>query len=168
MSIIRPAAGEYRMKIAFVASLAVTALSMSMALAQQQQPAVQAPASPPDLGLKVEMEPAAMAIVKGMADKLAAAKSMSFTALTTFESPDRTGLPLAYSPLSQVTLQRPDKLKVITPGDGPRTEFYYDGKTVQAYEPSTKHLATVEAPNTTDAMLDRKSTRLNSSHTDIS
>ena len=92
------------MKIAFVASLAVTALSMSMALAQQQQPAAQAPASPPDLGLKVEMEPAAMAILKGMADKLAAAKSMSFTALTTFESPDRTGLPLDYSTLSQVTM----------------------------------------------------------------
>ena len=94
-----------------------------------------------------------MAIVKAMADKLAAAKSMSFTALTTFESPDRTGLPLAYTSLSQVTMQRPDKLKVITPGDGPRTEFYYDGKTVQAYEPSTKQLASVDAPNTTDAML---------------
>ena len=66
-----------------------------------------------------------------MADKLAAAKSMSFTALTIFESPDRTGLPLAYTTLSQVTMQRPDKLKVISPGDGPRTEFYYDGKTVR-------------------------------------
>jgi hypothetical protein len=142
------------MKVTFVASLVATALSVSMALAQQQQqPATQAPASPPDLGLKVEVEPAAMAIVKAMADKLAAAKSMSFTALTTFESPDRTGLPLAYTTLSQVTMQRPDKLKVITPGDGPRTEFYYDGKTVQAYEPSTKQLASVDAPNTTDAML---------------
>ena len=86
------------MKITFVASFVATALSVSMALAQQQQqPATQAPASPPDLGLKVEVEPAAMAIVKAMADKLAAAKSMSFTALTTFESPDRTGLPLAYT-----------------------------------------------------------------------
>ena len=74
--------------------------------------------------------PAAMALVKAMADKLAAAKSMSFTAFTIFESPDRTGLPLAYTTLSQVTMQRPNKLKVISPGDGPRTEFYYDGKTV--------------------------------------
>src|SRR5262245_52056582 len=138
------------MKIVFVAGLA---LSMALQPALAQQPAAQAPASPPDLGLKVEKEPAAMAIVKAMADKLAAAKSMSFTALTFYESPDRTGLPIVYSTLSQVTLQRPDKLKVITPGDGPRTEFYYDGKTVQAYEPSTKHLASVEAPNTTDAML---------------
>ena len=142
------------MKITFAASLAVTALSMSMALAQQpQQPATPAPASPPDLGLKVEIEPAAMALVKAMGDKLAAAKSMSFTAFAIFESPDRTGLPLAYTTLSQVTMQRPNKLKVISPGDGPRTEFYYDGKTVNAYEPAAKLVATVDAPDTIDAML---------------
>jgi hypothetical protein len=142
------------MKIAFIASLAVTALSMSIAAAQQpQQPAAQSPASPPDLGLKVEVDPAAMAIVKAMTDKLAAAKSMSFDALTTYESPDRTGLPLAYTTLSQVTIQRPNKLKVISPGDGPRTEFYYDGKTVNAYEPAARLVATAEAPDTIDAML---------------
>ncbi len=51
-------------------------------------------------------------------------------------------------------MQRPNKLKVISPGDGPRTEFYYDGKTVNAYEPAAK-LAwrTVDAPDTIDAML---------------
>ena len=142
------------MKKMLVAGLAVTVVMLSMgALAQQPaQPAAQQPAAP-DLGLKVEMEPAAMAIVKAMADKLAAAKAMSFTALTFYESPDRTGLPLAYASLSQVTMQRPDKLKVITPGDGPRTEFYYDGKTVQAYEPAARFVATAEAPNSTDAML---------------
>src|SRR5512138_389955 len=118
------------MKIALMAGLVV---SMALQPVLAQQPATsQAPASPPNLGLKVELEPAAMAIVKAMADKLAAAKSMSFTAFATYESPDRTGLPLAYTTLSQVTMQRPDKLKVINLGDGPRTEFYYDGKTVQA------------------------------------
>ena len=141
------------MKRMLVASLAAVALSMTLHPASAQQPAAQAPAAAPDLGLKVEVEPAAMAVVKAMTDKLAAAKSMSFTALTFYESPDRTGLPLAYASLSQVTMQRPDKLKVITPGDGPRTEFYYDGKTVQAYEPAAKLVASAEAPNTTDAML---------------
>jgi len=142
------------MRNTFVAGLVATALSISTALAQPaQQPATQAPGSPADLGLKVEVEPAAMAIVKAMADKLAAAKAMSFTAFTIYESPDRTGLPLAYTTLSQVTMQRPDKLKVISPGDGPRTEFYYDGKTVNAYEPAAKLVATVDAPDTIDAML---------------
>jgi hypothetical protein len=141
------------MKISLVAGLAAATLSMALQSAMAQQPAAQAPASPPDLGLKVEIEPAAMAIVKAMADRLAAAKSMSFTAFTVYESPDRTGLPLAYTTLSQVAMQRPDKLKVVTPGDGPRTEFYYDGKTVQAYEPAAKLLAAGDAPDTIDAML---------------
>ena len=144
------------MKFALLAGLAVS-MALQPALAQQPAtsqapPPSQAPAAP-NLGLKVEIEPAAMAIVKAMADKLSAAKSMSFTALATYESPDRTGLPLAYTTLSQVTMQRPDKLKVIGLGDGPRTEFYYDGKTVQAYEPAAKLVASVAAPSTTDAML---------------
>jgi hypothetical protein len=144
------------MKITLMVGLATAALSIATHAALAQQPAAQAPAqapATPNLGLKVEMEPAAMAIVKAMADKLAAAKSLSFTALATYESPDRTGLPLSYATLSQITMQRPDKLKVISPGDGPRTEFYYDGKTVQAYEPAAKLVASVEAPNTIDAML---------------
>ena len=65
------------MKFALVAGLA---LSMVVQPVLAQQPATsQAPTSPPNLGLKVEIEPAAMAIVKAMADKLAAANSMSFT-----------------------------------------------------------------------------------------
>jgi hypothetical protein len=103
--------------------------------------------------VRVEIEPAVLALVKAMSEKLAAAKTMSFTAVTTYESPDRTGEPLAYFTRSQVTLQRPDKLRVITPGDGPRTEFYYDGKTAQAYEPAVNLVAVAEAPDTIDAML---------------
>ncbi|MCA0301673.1 MAG: DUF2092 domain-containing protein [Proteobacteria bacterium] len=134
------------MKFARVLVAAAIALSpLSAAMAQ--------PAAAPDLGLKVEIEPKAMAIVKAMADKLAAAKSMSFTAVATYESPDRTGLPLLYLTTSDVTMQRPNKLKVISPGDGPRTEFWYDGKTVQAYDPAAKLVAVVNAPDTIDAML---------------
>src|SRR5262245_41685801 len=126
-------------------------LASSLGSAQaQQQPA--APAAP-NLGAKVGLDPAAMALVKAMSDRLAAAKTMSFTAVATYESTDRTGEPLAYYTLSQVTLQRPDKLRVVTPGDGPRTEFYYDGKTVQAYEPANNLVAVAEAPDTIDTML---------------
>jgi len=139
------------MKFALGLAAATFALSPLAATAQQAPPATTAAA--PNLGLKVEIEPAAMAIVKAMADKLAAAKSMSFTAVATYESPDRTGLPLLYLTTSDVTMQRPNKLKVISPGDGPRTEFWYDGKTVQAYDPAAKLVAVVNAPDTIDAML---------------
>ncbi|WP_421995580.1 DUF2092 domain-containing protein [Reyranella sp.] len=131
-------------------------LAMAMgatAVQAQQTPTPPAASAAPDLAPRVEIEPAALAIVKAMSDRLAGAKTMSFTALATYESPDRTGLPLAYTTLSEVTLQRPDRLKVITLGDGPRTEFYYDGKTVQAFEPAANLVAKADAPPTIDAML---------------
>jgi hypothetical protein len=52
-----------------------------------------------------------------------------------------------------VTLQRPDKLRVITPNDGPAVEFYYDGKTMTAFSPAEDVVAVADAPPTIDAAL---------------
>ena len=71
-----------------------------------------------------------------MSAKLAGAKAMSFTAIVTYESPSRLGPPLAYTTSSEVVMQRPDKLRVITAGDGPASEFYYDGKAMMAFAPA--------------------------------
>jgi len=98
-------------------------------------------------------EPKAVAILKAASDKLAAAKTMSFTAIATYESPARTLQPLAYTLLNEVTLERPDKLRVITPADGPRNEFYYDGKQMVAFEPQAGLVAIANAPPTIDEML---------------
>ena len=48
------------------------------------------------LAAHVEIEPRAVEILKAMSARLAAANSMTFTATTTYESPARTGEPLAY------------------------------------------------------------------------
>ena len=61
--------------------------------------------------------------------------------------------PLVYTTTSEVTLQRPDKLRVITPGDGPASEFYYDGKIMMAFEPAANLVAVADAPPTIDAAL---------------
>jgi hypothetical protein len=79
---------------------------------------------------------------------------MSFTAVVTYESPSRLGTPLAYTTKSEVTLQRPDKLRVITSADGPASEFYYDGKTMTAFAPAENLVAVAEAPPTIDAALE--------------
>jgi hypothetical protein len=122
--------------------------------AQQAQPG-QAPKMGPtiDMGLKFGLQPRAIAILKAASAKLAAAKTLSFTAVATYESPARTGQPLAYTTLSEVTLERPNKLRVITPYDGPASEFYYDGKTVMAFEPAADLVAVAKAPPTIDEML---------------
>src|SRR5215468_5004252 len=108
-----------------------------------------APTPAPALGL----EPRAIDLLKAASSRLAAAKSMAFTAVVTYESPSRLGPPLAYSTRSEVTVQRPDKLRVITLGDGPVSEFYYDGRTMTAFSPAENLAAVADAPSTIDAML---------------
>jgi hypothetical protein len=101
------------------------------------------------------LEPRAIDILKAASARLAAAKSMSFTAIVSYESPSRLGPPLVYSTRSEVTLQRPDKLRVITTGDGPPSDFYYDGKNITAFAPVEKLVAIADAPPTIDAALQK-------------
>src|SRR5258707_13174901 len=82
------------------------------------------------------LEPKAIEILKAACARLAAAHSMSFTAVISYENPSRLGPPLIYTVRDDVTLERPDKLKVITPGDGPATGFYYDAKTLSVLAPA--------------------------------
>jgi len=100
------------------------------------------------------LEPKAIDILKATSSRLAAAKSMAFTAVVSYESPSRLGPPLIYTTKSEVTLQRPDRLRVITSGDGPAYEFYYDGKTMVAFAPTENLVAVAEAPPTIDAALE--------------
>jgi hypothetical protein len=128
--------------------LIVGLLGSASARAQQPQPPEEPP--PPE---HPAIEPVALEMLKAMSQRLAGAKSMGFTAVTTYESPARNGQPLYYSTLSAVALQRPNKLRVITPGDGPASDFYYDGKTMMAYTPGADLVAASDAPPTIDAAL---------------
>ena len=85
---------------------------------------------------KMVLEPRAMDLLKAAAARLAAAKSMAFTATVSYEYPSQLGPPILYTVRYDVAMQRPDKLQVIIPGDGPASEFYYDGKSITAYAPS--------------------------------
>jgi len=102
---------------------------------------------------KPALDDKAVALLKAMSARLAAAQTLAFTAVSTYESPSRMGLPLVYTTRSEVRLQRPDKLRVITPGDGPASEFYYDGTTMMAFAPAENFVAVAEAPPTIDAAL---------------
>ncbi len=106
------------------------------------------------LTFKPGLEPHAIEILKDACEHLAAAKTMSFTAVVSYESPSRLGPPLVYSTRSEVTLQRPDKLRVLTSGDGPASDFYYDGKSMTAFAPAENLIAVADAPPTIDAALE--------------
>ena len=140
--------------------LTLAVLLPGSATAQQPAPAPQAaeaakPANPPGPALgEPVLEPKAIAILKASSGRLAAARTMSFTAVVAYESPSRLGPPLVYTTRSSVTLQRPDKLRVIQSADGPASEFYYDGKTMMAFSPAEGLVAVAAAPPTIDAALE--------------
>ena len=142
------------------ACLAVLGLLLTACTHGEPAPATPATATAPasrptaqDLGLRVELEPKALELLKAMSTRLAAARTMKFTAVATYESPARTGQPLAYFTRSDVTVQRPNQLRVLTPADGAPSDFYYDGKTMTAFSPASKLVAVAPAPPTIDAML---------------
>ncbi len=108
----------------------------------------------PSASAAAPIEPKALDLIKAACKVLADAKTMTFTAVNTYEKAALNGQPLYYATRNEVTLQRPDKLRVITPGDGIADEFYYDGKTMTAYVPSEDLVAVADAPPTVDEMID--------------
>src|SRR5215472_14142029 len=127
--------------------LVVLILSVGIGTPAASSHAQQPPADKPPI------EPKAIGILEAACSTLAQAKAMSFTAVNTFERAAGNGQPLYFTTLNQVTVQRPDKLRVTTPADGVPDEFYYDGKTMMAYVPSEDLVAISEAPPTIDEMV---------------
>lgn len=101
-----------------------------------------------------ELEAKVMDLLRAMSSALTAPSSMSFTAVATYESPTSIGPPLAFTTSSEVLVQRPNRLRVITSGDGKGSEYYYDGKTLTAFAPSENLVAVAPAPPTVDATLE--------------
>lgn len=102
---------------------------------------------------KAVLEPRALELLKGMSARLAGAKSLSFSAVASYEYPSRLGPPIVYSLRYDVTLQRPNQLRVVVPGDGPATEFYWDGKEMVAFAPAENLVAVEPAPPTLEGAL---------------
>ena len=153
------------MRATHVFRLLAATLSLSFsALAASAQ----APAPTPKPGRKPAPKSAAAAprpvptpetravdILKASSAKLAAAGSLSFTALGAYEVPSLWGPPLIYGRIYEVALQRPDRIAVITVGDGPRTEFYDDGKVMMSFHPAENLVAVADAPTTIDGALEK-------------
>jgi hypothetical protein len=128
-------------QIAIVALLIPTAQQSHSAAAQNSA----APAT---------IDPKVTAILRASCDTLMAAQTMTFTAMNTYERSASNGQPLYSMVLNRVTLQRPDKLRALRLMDGIPKEFYYDGKTITVYLPSTNVVSVADAPPTIDQMLD--------------
>ena len=138
-------------RLVFMGAIAAGPVAAQTPSAPPVAPQSAQPATPV---VKPTIDPKVMAILKQACDALSAAKTLSFTAVNTYEKAARNGQPLYYATRNEVTLQRPNKLRVITPGDGVADEFTYDGKRMTAYVPSIHMAATSDAPPTIDQMID--------------
>jgi hypothetical protein len=139
-----------------VGTVAAQDTSPSTTPKQTAPPVAKKKTAPPKIATpaQLELEPKAIEILKATSNKLASAHTLTFTAMETFESLSRQGAPLVYGNKYDTVLQRPNKLRVILEGDGPASEFYYDGKIVMAYAPTENLVAVAEAPNTIDKTLE--------------
>ena len=134
--------------------LAIFLTSLICANAQNASQSTQRQAANAQSAAPLTLEPKAIEILKATSARLAAAQTMSFTAVETFESLSRQGAPLVYANKFEVTMHRPNKLKVILAGDGPVSEFYDDGKTVMAFSPAENLVAITDAQPTIDKTLE--------------
>src|SRR6266567_2051916 len=150
-----------RIRLFAWALLIASAALLTIPSAQSKPPTAKKKAKPaaaeasPAPEASPSLEPKALDILKAASSRLAAAHTMKFTAIHFYESPSRQGHPLAFTTKSEVTLQRPDKLRVIMSADGPTSEFYYDGKKMMAYAPAENLVAVADAPPTIDAALEQ-------------
>src|SRR6266540_2675789 len=140
--------------IASVALLVIPTAQSNPKAAKKKAKTAAAEASPAPEATPA-LEPKAIEILKAASSRLAAARTVKFTAVDFYESSSHHGHPLAFTTKSEVTLQRPDKLRVIMSADGPASEFYYDGKKMMAYAPAENLVAIADAPGTLDATLEQ-------------
>jgi hypothetical protein len=110
-------------------------------------------ARPPAVASAPVISPQAAELLKQMGAYIASANEFTFHADVTFDHVLPSGQKLQYEADEDVALQRPDRLYVEWTGDLGDRRFWYDGKSVALYDPSTPFYATQSAPPAIDEML---------------
>lgn len=100
-------------------------------------------------------------LLKQMATYVGSAEEFTFHADITFDHVLPSGQKLQFSATEDVALQRRGRLYIEWSGDLGDRQFWYDGKSVTLYDPSSPFYANESAPSQLDAMLDRLLPELN-------
>jgi hypothetical protein len=93
------------------------------------------------------VEPRALDVLKSVGDRLAAARTLSFVAVDRRESRADEDTPRIQKNRFEVTLRRPDKLRVLVFSDaGFVSQVNCNGRTMLTYTPAPKAVSIVKAP----------------------
>jgi len=126
----------------------------------QNNPATPTAPPPPANTCAPAVSEQADRLLKQMGAYIGSANEFTFHADITFDHVLPSGQKLQYEAAEDVALQRPGGLYVEWTGDLGDRQFWYDGKSVTLYDPSTPFYATEAAPPDIDTMLEKTITEL--------
>jgi hypothetical protein len=135
----------------------VVAASVALTARATDAPTPAGSATPPGHRWAPEaqvLEPRAVAILQATSARLAAARTLSFSAVIADEAPSRLGPPLLYASRADVALKRPDRMRIISSGAGPRSELYVNGTELSAWAPAEGLIARAQVPPSIDGALE--------------
>lgn len=117
-------------------------------------PAVATEASPPPV-----IEPEAAAALKRASEFLQTLKAFSVRIDSTTDEVLEDGLKVQLGSIADISVIRPNRLRVDVVADDRQRQFYYDGKTLTLYAKPLNYYASVKAPETIKEMLDFAETK---------
>lgn len=101
------------------------------------------------------IDPKADNILRQMSDYLNTLQEFSINAENTVDTLLTSGQKLQLHRAIQVFVRRPDRLRANLEGDRYDQELFYDGKSITLFTKTLDYYATIEAPPTIEAALDR-------------
>jgi hypothetical protein len=99
------------------------------------------------------IEQRALDRLKRMSETLRAAKTFTVRSRSTVEVPAKTGQYVTLLGISDVALERPNKLRVKVTGEVPNFQFYYEGTNMAAFAAQNNVYSIDKAPGTIDDLL---------------
>jgi len=136
-------------RCALLASLLLGGVTRAQAAAPSPEAGSSASAAPS----ATAKSPEALALLKKMSERLAAAKTFTVKGRASLEGPVAGGLLATSFNDFEATVRRPDGLVAKRKGDLPEFLFVYDGKTMAAQVPGKGTWGSTGAPATIDDML---------------
>jgi len=134
-------------------TLTICLAAFLLATAADPAPPAPAPATYAAAPASPAVDPAALAPVKRMSDKLARARTFTVRARLALELPTESGALGTYFTRASVAIRRPDGFAATRGGDLPEMRFAYDGKTMTILVPATGKWGSAAAPPTLDQTL---------------
>lgn len=105
-------------------------------------------------GKEKDIDPLALQVLKAATAPIQQAKSYSFRALVSREQEGTNGQMITLFHLTEVTVQRPDKLHVNFHRDGKDVELLYNAGQSVIYSPNAKLYTTISTPKDIDGTLE--------------